>query len=327
MGEAPAKIIDLHMHGIAGFDTRTTDPAAMLRIAEIEGGAGVSEIMLSIYPAPLDVMRGQTAAVKAAMARQGAGQARIIGVHLEGPFLNPLMAGALDPGSFIPPGERVFRELTEGYEEVVRIVTIAPEMGGAVPLIRQMADAGIRVNMGHSNATYAEAEAGFRAGARGITHLFNAMRGFHHREPGIAGFGLLNKDVYVEIIGDLVHLHPSAVELIVRLKDAGKVVLVSDSIRDTDISGNTESHTKAHRGGDKEPTQAYTLARQGERRGANKDGAKKAARYKTSPVEKGILSGGSLTIADAGRRLIEAGFDADYVVRCMTTTPRSYLEG
>src|SRR5208283_2138649 len=141
MGEGPAKIIDLHTHGIAGFDTRTTDPGAMLKIAEIQGRAGVSEIMLSIYPAPPDVMRGQTAAVKAAMARQGAGQARIIGVHLEGPFLNPLMAGALDPGSFIPPGERAFREMTEGCGEGVRIVTIAPEMDGAIRLIGRMADA------------------------------------------------------------------------------------------------------------------------------------------------------------------------------------------
>ena len=323
----PAKIIDLHTHGIAGFDTRTTDPGAMLRIAEIQGRAGVSEIVLSIYPAPLDVMRGQTAAVKAAMARQCAGQARIIGAHLEGPFLNPLMAGALDPGSFIPPGEGAFRELTEGCEDVVRIVTIAPEMDGAVRLIRQMADAGIKVNMGHSNATYAEAEAGFRAGARGITHLFNAMRGFHHREPGLAGFGLLNKDVYVEFIGDLVHLHPKGVELILRLKDAGKVVLVSDSVRGTDISGHTGLHSKVHRGGDEEPTQAYAVVRQGERRGANKDGAKKATWYKTAPVEKGILSGGSLTVVDAGRRLMEAGFDEDYVVRSMTENPRAFLEG
>jgi N-acetylglucosamine-6-phosphate deacetylase len=111
------------------------------------------------------------------------------------------------------------------------------------------------------------------------------MRGFHHREPGIAGFGLLNKDVYVEIIGDLVHLHPKAVELILRLKDAGKVVLVSDSIRDTTIS------------------------------------------RKTRPMDKGTLSGGSLTIVDAGRRLIEAGFAEDDVVRSMTINPRAYLEG
>ena len=287
----------------------------------------MSEIVLSIYPAPLDVMRGQTAAVKAAMARQCAGQARIIGVHLEGPFLNPLMAGALDPGSFIPPGEGAFRELTEGCEDVVRIVTIAPEMDGAVRLIRQMADAGIKVNMGHSNATYAEAEAGFRAGARGITHLFNAMRGFHHREPGIAGFGLLNKDVYVEFIGDLVHLHPKSVELILRLKDAGKVVLVSDSVRGTDISGHTELHSKAIEAAtrsrrrrtrlyvkesDEEPTKMWRRRRLG---------------MKTAPVEKGILSGGSLTVVDAGRRLMEAGFDEDYVVRSMTENPRAFLEG
>ncbi len=281
----PAKIIDLHTHGIAGFDTRTTDPGAMLRIAEIQATAGVSEIVLSVYPAAPEVMRAQTAAVKAAMALQGAGHERIIGAHLEGPFLNPLMAGALDAGSFIRPGEGVFREMIEGLEDIVRIVTIAPEMDGAVRLIGQMARLGIRVNMGHSNATYAEAEAGFRAGARGVTHLFNAMRAFHHREPGISGFGLLNKDVYVEIIGDLVHLHPKSVELILRLKDAGKVMLVSDSVAHTDLSG------------------------------------------KTTPLEKGILSGGSLTVVDAGRRLIDAGFDADYVVRSMTVTPRAYLEG
>ncbi len=281
----PAKIIDLHTHGIAGTDTRTTDPGAMLRIAEAQGRAGVSEIVLSIYSAPTDAMRGQIAAVKAAMARQRAGQARIVGAHLEGPFLNPLMAGALDPGSFIPPSESAFRELMEGFEDIVRIVTMAPELDGAIGLIGRMADAGIRVNMGHSNATYAEAEAGFRAGARGITHLFNAMRGLHHREPGIAGFGLLNKEIYVEIIGDLVHLHRRTVELIFSLKIAGRLILVSDSVRDTDISGGKP------------------------------------------PMEKGRLSGGSLTVTEAARRLMEAGFDADYVTSAMTTNPRAYLEG
>jgi N-acetylglucosamine-6-phosphate deacetylase len=194
------------------------------------------------------------------------------------------MAGALDAGSFIPPSERALRELTEGCDEVVRIVTIAPELDGAIPLIARMAKAGIRVNMGHSNATYAEAEAGFRAGARGMTHLFNAMRGFHHRAPGIAGFGLLNKDVYVEFIGDLVHLHPKTVELVLRLKDAGRVILVSDSVRDTDIS------------------------------------------RKTPPMEKGRLSGGALTAAEAARRLCEAGFDKERITRALTTNPRDYLE-
>jgi N-acetylglucosamine-6-phosphate deacetylase len=281
----PAKIIDLHLHGIGQIDTRCTDPASILRIAEIEGAAGVSEIVLSIHSARPDVMRARAGAVKSAMAQQMPGQARIAGVHLEGPFLNPVMAGALDAGSFIQPSERALREMTEGCEDVVRIVTIAPELEGAVSLIRRMAKAGLRVNMGHSNATYEEAEAGFRAGATGITHLFNAMRAFHHRAPGIAGFGLLNKNIYVELIADIVHLHRKTVELVFRLKSSGRVILVSDSVRDTGVS------------------------------------------RERPPMEKGRLSGGAFTLAEAAQRLIEAGFDEERVARALTTNPHDYLEG
>jgi len=187
---ASAGFVDLHTHGIGGLDTESTDSGTMLGIAKAHGLAGVAEIVLSLYPAPIEIMRKRMAAVEAAMRRNLRGQARIAGVHLEGPFLNPAACGALDPALFLGPDEAVYRRLTEGYEGIVRIVTVAPELPGAPGLIRRMARAGIRVNMGHSEATYSEAEAGFRAGARGITHLFNAMRPFHHRAPGIAGFGL-----------------------------------------------------------------------------------------------------------------------------------------
>lgn len=229
------EIIDLHTHGLARLDTRTTDADTMLAIARAHGGAGVLEILLSIHSAPVPLMRGRMGAVKAAMERQGGAAARIVGVHLEGPFLNPAMAGALEAASFVEPDEGVFRGLTEGYEEIVRVVTIAPEMARAPALIGLMAKTGIRVNMGHSYATYAEAEAGFRAGARGVTHLFNAMRPFHHREPGIAGFALVNRDVYVEVIGDLAHLSRETVELVMRMKGPDRVILVSDSVRDTPL--------------------------------------------------------------------------------------------
>ena len=233
-------IIDLHIHGVEGFETRSPEADAMLRIAGIQGEAGVSAVLLSIYPAATSVMREQMAAAKSAMERQAAGsRALILGVHLEGPFLNPARCGALDPASFAEAREPLWRELIEGFEEIVRVVTIAPEREGAPALIRAMAKAGIRVNMGHSDATYTEAEAGFRAGARGITHLFNAMRGFHHREPGIAGFGLLHREVYVEVIGDLVHLRRETLELVFRIKDPGRILLVSDAVRGTRVSGGT----------------------------------------------------------------------------------------
>ena len=225
-----AQIIDLHMHGIGGSDTKDADPSAIQKIAEEEARIGVSGILLSIFSGDIQTMRNQVAAVGAAMREQsaasadkGAGQraaakATILGVHLEGPFLNPNRCGALDPASFLEPDEKAFQRLMEGFEGIVRTATMAPELKGAPDLIRIMTKAGIAVNMGHSDATSSEAEAGFQAGARGITHLFNGMRPFHHREPGIAGFALLNEEIYVEVIGDLVHLSPAALELIFRTK-------------------------------------------------------------------------------------------------------------
>ncbi|MGA2107795.1 MAG: hypothetical protein ABSH25_09125 [Syntrophorhabdales bacterium] len=243
-----AAIIDLHTHGIAGLDTRIADPSAMLKVAEYHGRAGVAAILLSIYPGPMEAMRAQMSAVKEAMERQGPfsdsggrrprqeGPASILGVHLEGPFLNPARRGALDASSFLEPREETLRRLIEGFEPVIRTITIAPELPGAERLIRVIVKRGMAVNMGHSDATYAEAQAGFRAGARGITHLFNAMRPFHQREAGIAGFGLLNRDVYVEIIGDLRHLSMETMEIILRLKGPEKILLVSDSVRETCVA-------------------------------------------------------------------------------------------
>jgi N-acetylglucosamine-6-phosphate deacetylase len=245
-------IIDLHTHGIGGLDTRKGDPQTMLKIAEAHGHAFVSAILLSIYPGPIEAMRDQIAAVKEAMDRQGStpiaantpaqtgAAAAILGVHLEGPFLNPARSGALDAASFLDAQERTFRRLVDGFDRIVRTITIAPELAGAERLIGTIAKTGIAVNMGHSDATYAEAEAGFRAGARGITHLFNAMRPFHHREAGIVGFGLINRDVYVEMIGDLAHTSAETIEMAFRLKAPERILFVSDSVAETGLSAGPE---------------------------------------------------------------------------------------
>ena len=239
--------IDLHTHGLVGIDTRSGDVAAMLAIATAHGLAGASAIVLSLHSAAIEVMRERMAASEAAMERRAPGAARILGVHLEGPFLNAAACGALDPASFVAPSESAWRRLIEGHERTVRTVTVAPELPGAPDLIRRIVKAGIRVNMGHSQATYAEAEAGFRAGATGITHLFNAMRPFHHREPGIVGFALLNRYVFVEFIGDLVHVHPRALELLFRMKDPKGLILISDSVAETDARGAGDAPYEAGR--------------------------------------------------------------------------------
>ena len=222
--------VDLHTHGIGRYDTVTTNPQDIIRMAELYFKAGTSAVLPTIYAGPIDRMRDNMEAVRVAMQSPAVG-AEILGVHLEGPFLNPKRSGALDSGSFIRPSTSNLRRLIDGYEDMVRVMTIAPELPGALEVIEMCASMGIRVNMGHSDATYREALDGKRAGAMGVTHIFNAMRPFHHREPGLVGMALMDEEVYIEVIADNVHLDPVTLGLILRVKPPERIILVSDSVK------------------------------------------------------------------------------------------------
>jgi N-acetylglucosamine-6-phosphate deacetylase len=287
------RVIDIHTHGIGGYDTKAASPDDILSIAEIHGSQGVSEILLAVYPSSIKTMRQNMEIAKRAIQLQkerekaATKEAKIIGLYLEGPFLNPSRCGSLDAGIFIEPSYNRFEELIEGYEDITKIIAVAPEMKGALALIKELSDRGMIVTMGHSDATFAEAEAGFQAGARGITHIFNAMRGFHHREPGIAGFGLLNQDVYIEVIADPYHLHPETLELIFRAKNHERIIIISDAVRGTGTSYGKQSLTD----------------------------------------NTGRLMGGCLTVTESSKRLVEMGFDRDIIMGCITRNPERYLKG
>ncbi|MEK6698341.1 MAG: amidohydrolase family protein [Nitrospirota bacterium] len=224
------QFIDIHVHGAAEYDTRTRRQDDILRIASIHGERGTAALVPTVYPASIEVMRDNMTAIQRAMSGQRAG-ATVLGVHLEGPFLNPERAGSLDGRSFLDPSLDVFDRIIDGFEDVVKIVTIAPELPGALKVIERIREKGILVHMGHSDASFEQAEEGRRAGATGITHLFNAMRGFHHREPGLAGFGLMDEDTYVEIIADMAHLHPQSLKMLFDMKSPDKIILISDSVK------------------------------------------------------------------------------------------------
>lgn len=228
--DATRELIDIHVHGAAAFDTRTRRQDDILRVAEIHGSKGTAALLPTVYPASVEVMRQNMDAVQRAMTSQRQG-ARILGIHLEGPFLHPEWAGSLDRGSFLEPSVDTLNRLIEDYEDVIRIVTIAPELPGALKVIERCREKGFLVHMGHSDASFEQAEEGKHAGATGITHLFNCMRGFHHREPGLAGFGLMDEDVYVEVIADLAHLHPQSLKMIFEMKSPHNILLVSDSVK------------------------------------------------------------------------------------------------
>jgi N-acetylglucosamine-6-phosphate deacetylase len=287
------RVIDIHTHGIGGYDTRTASPDDILSIAQIQSSFGVSEIMLAIYPSSVKTMRQNMEMAKRAMQLQkerekaAAKEAKIIGLYLEGPFLNPSMCGSLDARIFIEPSYHRFEELIEGYEDITKIVAVAPEMKGALTLIKKLSDRGMIVTMGHSDATFTEAEAGFQSGAKGITHIFNAMRGFHHREPGIAGFGLLNQDVYVEVIADPYHLHPGTLKLIFRAKNHERIIIISDAVKGAGASSEKQGITD----------------------------------------NTGRLKGGCMTVTESSERLVDMGFDRDLVKECITRNPEKYLTG
>jgi N-acetylglucosamine-6-phosphate deacetylase len=231
--------IDLHTHGIGKYDTRTSSPEHILKMAELHAAAGNRAILPAIYPSSIEEMRKNIEAVRRAMEMQEADtgmhpSSEILGVYLEGPFLNPLKCGSLCKKMFIKPDLISLKRLIAGYEDIIKIITIAPELNGALKLIERCAGIGVRVNMGHSDATFKQAISGKKAGATGVTHIFNAMGFFHHREPGLAGMGLLDRDLYIEIISDGIHLHPKTLELIFRLKPADRIIIVSDSVKGSD---------------------------------------------------------------------------------------------
>ena len=292
MNETDKNIIDIHTHGLYGSDTRTDHKEQILEIARLHWNSGVSRIILTLYPSSIERMRMEMETVRKAILRQRSSEeknirktAEIIGIYLEGPFLNPEQSGALDASSFREPDENTLAELIDGYEDIIKIMTVSPELKRVCELIRKIADKGILVSMGHSNATFEEAEAGFNAGAKGITHIFNAMRGFHHREPGIAGFGLLNQDIYIEVIGDPYHLNQRTLELIFRIKNQERIIIVSDSVKETGMNGEGSRVSDA----------------------------------------SGRLIGGCTTVTESFALLSEKGFDKHVLIDYLTRNPDRYL--
>lgn len=222
--------IDLHLHGFGGCDP-LLDLAGMASALCRHGTTGFQPTLFPAEPRRLgDDCRTLAAAEKARPAGRGARQ---LGAHLEGPFVNPLAAGALPPEDLHAPSVEGLRQIlgpATGDGNGVRTITLAPELPGAADLIAECRRSGVRVSMGHSRASGAEATAGARAGASGATHLFNAMTGLHHRNAGLAGIALTDELVFAEIIGDLVHVEEAAFSVALAARGPGGLCLVSDAL-------------------------------------------------------------------------------------------------
>jgi N-acetylglucosamine-6-phosphate deacetylase len=222
-------LIDLHVHGGGGAQCNTADADEVAAVARFHGRHGVTGLLATTVAAAPDELVGALGAIRAAMDHPTGG-ADVLGAHLEGPFLHPRWPGAMDPAVFLDPEPAVLRRLVLAGGGCLALMTVAPELPRALGLISELVQAGVVVSLGHSGATYDEARAAIGAGARSVTHLFNAMTPFHHRAPGLVGAALESADVSCELICDGVHVNPVAARLAYRMKGPAGIHLVSDAI-------------------------------------------------------------------------------------------------
>jgi N-acetylglucosamine-6-phosphate deacetylase len=236
-------LVDIHIHGAAGHDVMEGDADSLAAIERLLARHGVTSYCPTTVTAPLNetlaALEKLARAVESAKTITHADRAQPLGIHLEGPFLSHARPGVHPPVSLQPASERVFAPMWEAAVGQVAILTIAPELGGALALIAEAAQRGVCVSIGHTNADSDEAKAGIKAGARHVTHAFNAMRRMEHRDPGVLGVVLTDDSITADIIVDGLHVEPEVVDLFLRTKGLDRAVLISDALSATGMPDGT----------------------------------------------------------------------------------------
>jgi N-acetylglucosamine-6-phosphate deacetylase len=223
-------LIDIHVHGGGGGDVMDGTREALELMGQTFSRWGTTAFLPATVTAGHRETLGAVEAVKEA-AEKGTGGAEVLGIHLEGPYIDYSKRGAQHPDHIRPPSLTELEEVWRAAGPLLRLVTLAPEIEGAEKAIRQLRSWNVTVAIGHSNATYEQAMAAHLWGASHICHVFNGMRGLHHREPGVVGAALTCDGFSVELICDGVHVHPAAMDLVLRAKGPDKVVLITDTLR------------------------------------------------------------------------------------------------
>lgn len=222
-------LIDLHSHGAMGADFSDGDYEGLKRMAAYLAKCGVTAFAPASMTLPYDVLTKAFATAKQLHEEHPEGLSQLVGIQMEGPFFSEKKKGAQNADYLRLPDAAAFRALNDGCGGLVKIADIAPELEGAEAFIREVS-AVSRVSVAHTDADYEQAKMAFSAGARHLTHLFNAMPSIHHRNPGVIGAAAEREDVVAELICDGLHVHPSAVRMAFRLFP-GRVCLISDALR------------------------------------------------------------------------------------------------
>jgi N-acetylglucosamine-6-phosphate deacetylase len=295
--------VDVHIHGAGGHDVMEADTAALDKITATVARFGTTSIVATTVTAPIEAtchsLEGIAAYIRAheSAADNARFGADVLGIHLEGPFINPERRGVHPVDSIVAPSVEILEQFRTAAGNLIKIITIAPEMPGALKLIAAAIADGIVVGLGHTDADYAQARAAIQAGARHAVHVYNAMRPFTHRDPGVISAVLTDADVTAEIIADGVHVAGPAIQVLLGTKGFDTVLLVSDGT-------------------------AATGMRDGTYRLGNFDVLVKDGVVRNS---EGKLAGSTLTLDRAIRYLVELGVPMVDAIRMATILPARRL--
>lgn len=221
--------IDIHIHGAAGYDAMDATPEALAGIAEALPKEGTTSFLATTMTQSDEAISEALDNIREFHARDG--QAEMLGVHLEGPFISAKRAGAQPAEHIVEASYPLFREWQKKSGNQICLVTVAPETANALAFINKLKEDGVIASIGHSDASFEEVQAAVRSGASHVTHLYNQMSPFHHRNPGVVGAALMEDELIVELIADFIHSHPASVKLAYRQKGAERLVLITDAMR------------------------------------------------------------------------------------------------
>lgn len=232
--------LDIHTHGAANYDVMHASAAELGVVNRFLATRGVGHYLPTTVTAPIEqTLRSLDALANAVESRTPVNEATPVGIHLEGPFISHAKKGVHPPAEILPPDIALFDRFQQAARGHIRLITIAPEIPGALALIEHAVTRGVKVSIGHTNATSEEAEAAINAGARSATHTFNAMRALDHRAPGVIATVLDDDRLFAELICDGIHVAPSMVRLWLKAKGVDKAILVTDSMSATGMPDGT----------------------------------------------------------------------------------------
>ena len=289
--------IDVHIHGAAGIDVNETDAEGLLEVASFLANHGITAWVPTLVPDSDDNYRRVIGEINLLMELQkGKAVAQAVGVHYEGVFANEKMCGALRPEFFKKFTGGEVSELPR-LKSGVHVTTFAPEIDGGIELASELTRQGWIASIGHTRASVEVLDAAFSAGARHITHFYNAMTGLHHRDVGVVGWALTNDEVTFDIIADGLHVDPKMLAFAARSKGADKVTLISDSVAPTGLGDGSFAVWGEN-----------IIVENGITRN-----------------ERGSIAGSVITMLDAFNRLRSLGFSDAEVVMMASTNPARLL--